>query len=212
MHATLITVALLAAADAAHAAPCVYNGNKVDYIDCIAAQSGDNEDDIAVIDAAVLDLDTRVAALETGAVSVAGMGLRTDRIGSNLAGLGSGAAYAIDLGDTFTLAPVTLPHGATVTDFSCTLKDEDATGYVQANLLRADMDSTSVFSFSTVGFVGTFPATNSVDYIRYATSTDPNTSVVDNARYTYYIRADLLDVTATFANVAVLGCSVEFTR
>jgi hypothetical protein len=208
---------LLVLADAALATPCVYLGNKVDYINCIAVQAGDNEDRLDLVEGDVADLDARVSTLEsgsvtTGAVSIAGAALRPDRPGNELGGLSNGSVYAYDLGDTFTFASLSLPDGATLTRFDCTIKDEDSTAYLQANLLRADLDDPSVFSSDYIGGAYTFPANNSPDYIRYGNVTDAAFSVVDNASFTYYIRVDFLDVTSTFATVGLMGCSVEYTR
>lgn len=202
----------LSLGNVALAAPCVYTGDRAGFITCIADQAGANEDDITLLDAAILDLDARVAASESGFVSVAGISLRTDRPGSALSALSNGAAYASDLDDTFSFAPVQLPSGATIDRFECTIKDEDATGYVQANLMRADLDDPSVFSSDVIASALTFPATNSPDYTRYNATANAALAVVDNEHYTYYLRVDLLDVTATSGNVALQGCSVSFQR
>jgi hypothetical protein len=194
------------------AAPCVFNGNRGDFLQCIATQSATNEADISVLDDAVFDLDLRVAAVEVGTAVVAGFGLRPDRVGNTLGGLGNGAAYAEDLGDVFSLAPIQVPDGAILGDFSCTLKDEDGTGYIQALLLRADRNDPSVFSSDIVGSVGTFPATTSPNYTRLTSGVDATLAVVDNENFSYYLRVDFLDVTQTFANVALHSCGVSYAR
>jgi hypothetical protein len=194
----------------------VYSGDKVAYMACVATQAGANEDRLDLVEDDIAQLDARVSTLESsaatlGSASVAGAALRPDRPGNVLGGLSNGAAYAYDLGDTFAFATLNLPDGATLTHFDCTIKDEDGSAYIQASLLRADLDDPSVFSSDYLAGAFTFPATNSPDYIRYGNATNASLSVVDNASFTYYIRVDFLDVASTFATASLAGCSIDYT-
>lgn len=179
---------------------------------------------LTVLETSQLDASVRLAALESGSaasgelldtiavgsISVAGVALRVDRSGNEIRALSSGAVYAYNTGDTFTLAPLQLPDGVTITAFECTLRDQDSAGYIQAVLKRADRYDTSAAS-SAIATAVTWPATNSASYTRYSGTPNSSYTLVDNAQFTYYLRVDLYDVVSTASEIAVMGCTVSYS-
>lgn len=84
-----------------------------------------------------------------------------------------GRSVGVGCGSEFMVAPVTLPNGATVTNFSCTIYDADAT-YDSSCFLYSDQ-SGSLASVSTTSDTG------------LQTPTTTLTAVIDNSTTGYYI-------------------------
>ena len=177
----------------------------------VAAEVNDN---FSAVKTAVDDNDSRLTAIESGAVSVNLTGLIDDddddtcRLRRNSNGYsyyntGSGANCAAYM-------PVSLPHGRTLLTMSCTVFDNDgvALNNIDAAYLRRSSLSTGSLGtvFNTSGSVESTAVQQLVDNLPTA-----GMAVVDNTAYSYFISIPFDESdSGSLTDIRVYSCAITY--
>jgi hypothetical protein len=140
----------------------------------------------------------RTGYVSISALAFAGTGLVTHT--------GFGETYlAPGVPEAWGLAQVQLPGGATITEFRCTLIDNDVGSMNMALRRNAGFPSDSALaSVDTVGLA------NSAS-VRVLSTTTISTPVVDNANWSYYAVVYLTGTSNT-RDLSFNGCRITYTR
>lgn len=118
---------------------------------------------------------------------------------------GFGEAYLVTgVNRTWVEAPVHLPNGATVTDLSCRLMDNDPSGRITASLNRHNtrVEQTLATVGTTDSFASTSPQVLADGTIVFAG--------VDNASYAYYLVVFLQGIQNT-SDLSINRCRIRYT-
>jgi hypothetical protein len=118
----------------------------------------------------------------------------------------TGYGYLLNTGsslESFYVAPITLPHGATVLKFVAYYFDNNAEKYINIELYRKLLDSFEVQTMASVGSIGanTHPTYGFDDSIQYAT--------VDNQTNTYFALAYL--PSGSSGTMGLIGVRVDYS-
>jgi hypothetical protein len=119
-----------------------------------------------------------------------------------------GRAYITSWGDgeSNLVAPVNLPHGATVTNFTVEYYDDDAIRNVQ---IEANLRNVSRAGCAGMAYIY---ETTSGDSTNIRAFYDPtiNQAKIDNRRYSYIIKINW-DPSVLSSDLCFLGCRIEYT-
>src|SRR5581483_7145783 len=130
--------------------------------------------------------------------------------------LSDGSSYSGRNNDTFSFAPIQLPHGAGIQQLKCVVLDNTAQGYVQVTLNRGPINTADpIAPPQMIAAAVTFPATANSGFQEVAGTADPRYTLVDNAHYGYFLRVDFLDNPGLSEGEPLLklrGCSVEYVE
>jgi hypothetical protein len=165
------------------------------------------------------DLSAAVYQLQTGAVSVQARALQSEGQNSSQPTLcvwntsGDNRGYFLTVAGSESAScdltgALSLPHGRTLTEFHCTVLDDDAGNDLDPRVNRVDLE--------TGTDVDIFNAANSVDSASVQVVSDTSISaanaLVDNTRYAYSIEINYStsDFTTLGTAGAVYGCSVHY--
>jgi hypothetical protein len=141
--------------------------------------------------------------LTTRYVSINGGGFQPSRSAANwTGGFNIGGSVASEAMDFF--APLTLPHGATITELQATVFDNDATQDISVYLTRYDSVANSFTNLGQIASTGAAVASR--------TFTDPTIpfGAIDNSIYSYQVRAVWVTPT-TPVNIRLFGVRVTYT-
>ena len=120
---------------------------------------------------------------------------------------GTGIGFAATEGDTFSVAPIQLPHGAEILGIQCGVEDSDNPGRIDILLQRGSISTTDPADLIADVFTGG----TDMGGFRQVSDVTPAFAVVDNSNFGYFFRVDFLDVTASGVAaqaIALSGCSV----
>ncbi len=177
----------------------------------VAAEVNDN---FSAVKTAVDDNDSRLTAIESGAVSVNLTGLiddddddtcrlRRSPSGYSYYNTGSGANCAAYM-------PVTLPHGRTLLTMRCTVFDND--GVALNNIDRVDLRRSSLVTVS-VGNVFSTPGSVDSATMQQLVDNSPTAgmAVVDNTAYNYFISIPFDEsLSGTLTDMRVYSCAITY--
>ncbi|VAW97280.1 hypothetical protein MNBD_GAMMA23-1810 [hydrothermal vent metagenome] len=177
----------------------------------VAAEVNGN---FTAVKSAVDDNDSRLSAIEAGSVSFNLTGLMDyvdddscslirDFSGYSYYNTGSGATCNAYM-------PVSLPHGRTLVNISCTVFDNDANALnnIDAVYLRRSslVTGTAGTIFTTPGSVDSASLQQLVD-----NSPGTGTAVVDNTAYSYYLRVPFDEsVSGNLIDIRAYGCTITY--
>jgi hypothetical protein len=119
--------------------------------------------------------------------------------------LDTGYGYLLNASSTIDgwyLAPITLPHGATITKFVAYYFDNNAEKYIYIELFRKPLDSFEVQTMASVGSSGanSHPTYWFDDSIQYAT--------VDNQSNTYFA---MVYIPVNSSSLGLIGVRVDYS-
>lgn len=166
----------------------------------VAQEVNDNFDAVAT---AINDNDDRLDEMSSGYVSVSAITAvpRNSTFETNQANVGSAIGrYAVTAGTEYLLAPLFLPDGATITSFSFTCYDNDATYNSSAYLYRDD-STTAAQVVST---------SSSSTTLQTVTTTNINYPSVDNSLYGYFVYMGINGTAGS--DLVPIRVVVEYTR
>lgn len=179
-----------------------------------AAVAADVNDNFTALKTAIDDNNSRITAREASVVSLPPSIFVSSenpdckyRVNSskNFGYIESGVATNCTL-----MAPVMLPHGRTITEVTCYLKDNEAVydfdaAFTQHDMLTTDAsdNATQLGSFSTNGTQQSTVVTRSPNSI-------PDDLVVDNANYHYQLRLGMDNAFTGGDSLSVHGCSITY--
>jgi hypothetical protein len=117
---------------------------------------------------------------------------------------GGAAIYSV-----YMMAPLDLPHGATLTEASCYAYDNNSTVDLGADvdLMRSGMTSTSGLSLVNVDMDTTNLAQTTV---QTSTATNILNPVVDNSQYNYWLNLYFSTGDTTGATLRFYGCRIAY--
>jgi subtilisin family serine protease len=135
---------------------------------------------------------------------------------SIVAYLGDGTGYGMKENDTFSFAPILLPHGAIIKNIECVFRDNSTQGYIQATLNRGPINVTDpIVPIQSIASATTSPAFASSSFTEVGGSANVARANVDNDNYGYFFRVDFLDnpsLSGSDIPLKLRGCSVEYTE
>ncbi len=133
---------------------------------------------------------------------------------SVVAYLGDGTGYGMKENDTFSFAPIQLPHGAKIKAIECVFRDNTSQGYIQATLNRGPINVTDpIIPPQLIASATTSPAFASTNFTEVAGNANAARADVDNDNYGYFFRVDFLDnpgLSGSDVPLKLRGCSVEY--
>lgn len=179
-----------------------------------AAVAADVNDNFTALKTAIDDNDSRITAREASVISlppsifVSAKGVNCKyhiNSSQNFGYIESGGSGGCQL-----VAPIMLPHGRTITELTCYLKDNNAlydfdAAFTQHDMLTTDasVSVTPLASFSTNGTQQSTVVTRSPNSI-------PDDLVVDNASYHYQLRLGMDNAFTGGDSLSVHGCSITY--
>ena len=136
--------------------------------------------------------------------------------GSVVGYLSDGTGFGLKEGDTFSFAPIQLPHGAEIKRLKCVVRDNTPKGYIQVTLNRGPINTTDpIIPIQKIADAVTFPATVNPDFQEITGNAKSDVAIVDNTKYGYFFRVDFLDspgVIGPEVPLKLRGCSVEYVK
>jgi hypothetical protein len=147
--------------------------------------------------------------------SINGIGLVGDpATQSTVAYLGDGTGYGLQPNDTFSFAPIQLPHGATIEGIRCVVRDNTSQGYIQATLNRGPINVTDpITPAQLIASATTTPADADPAFREIVNNASAALANVDNQNYGYFFRVDFLDspgLSGAEVPLKLRGCAVEY--
>jgi hypothetical protein len=138
--------------------------------------------------------------------------------GSVVGYLGDGTGFGLKEGDTFSFAPIQLPHGAEIKRLRCIVRDNTPKGYIQVTLNRGPININTtdpIIPIQNIASAVTSPATVNPDFQEITGNAKSDIAIVDNTKYGYFFRVDFLDspgVVGPEVALKLRGCSVEYVQ
>ena len=182
----------------------------------IASEVNDN---FTAVKAAIDDNDTRISSITTGFISVSPAAFHADSDPSCLWAVEPTKNYGYFHTDSpdgcDAVAPIQLPHNASITSVTCRFYDADAgneliNGFRLARHNMTDSDP-SATAETLYGSAGTGSASGgAIEINTDSTTSVANGEIVDNETYFYQLRVLFSETDVAGSTLRVHGCSIGY--